>query len=91
MQRDVAERLLDRVQARGGHLVWCGGSGGKYPSMWVSGRKLGAHRIAWQIAFGELPAGTRLTRGCTVVGCVSPRCWSVEPSNKNLAEPRAEV
>ncbi|MGH9072800.1 MAG: HNH endonuclease [Acidimicrobiales bacterium] len=40
----------------------------------AEGRAWKAHRLAWQLAHGELPAGVRIVQTCHNAACCRPEC-----------------
>ena len=81
-RRSLEERFLDKVKAEpnSGCWIWMGsrlrtgygllGAGGKY------GKTLRAHRVAYVIYRGSIPAGLELDHLCRVRACVNP--WHLE-------------
>ena len=56
----------------GCHL-WTGGIfGSGYGAVWDGGRHLGAHRLAWELARGPVPAGLCVLHRCDNPPCVNP-------------------
>lgn len=79
-QRRLAERFEDRVDRSAGPLgchVWTGARGpqGLYGQLWVAekGRKMMAHRVAWELANGPIPAGMLVCHHCDNTICVNLR------------------
>lgn len=67
----TADAFLARVQMPpvwGGCWIW-GGKTGKGYGMY---RRTGAHRYAYRLAFGEIPAGLVIDHRCEVTRCVNP-------------------
>lgn len=75
--RTLAERFWSRVdKSPRGCWLWAGpknshgyghlGSGGR------GGANVMAHRLSWQMAFGDIPAGLYICHTCDVRLCVNP-------------------
>ena len=64
-----------RKAAGDGCWEWTGTrQAGKYAygSVRVGGRGVAAHRLAWELAHGPIPAGMHLFHRCGVLTCVRP-------------------
>ena len=70
----VEGRFWQRVQRGDGCWAWLGTKNNKgYGTLGVDGRKKGlAHRVAYQIANGAIPAGKWVLHTCDNPGCVNP-------------------
>jgi hypothetical protein len=69
----VEERLLAKVEKRGGCWVWTAGrTPGGYGRISVDGRMKVAHRVAYELFLAEIPAGLVLHHVCLNPGCVNP-------------------
>lgn len=70
---DVRSRFEDKVIQRGGCWLWdsCLNNGG-YGRFWFSGRKVLAHRLAYQLYVGEIPKGMQVLHSCDQPRCVNP-------------------
>src|SRR5690606_28112148 len=56
-----------------GCWLWMGQSNGRYGRVTRSGRTMGAHRAAWEIATGEaVPSGMSVCHRCDQPLCVNP-------------------
>ena len=56
--RSVLERLEHYSLDMGEHSIWCGAlSRAGYGVLGVSGKSIGAHRLAWELAYGPIPPG----------------------------------
>jgi hypothetical protein len=51
---------------------WTGHQRNGYGSIRAYGRQLGAHRVAYQLAFGPIPAGLTIDHLCRNKLCVNP-------------------
>ena len=52
-------------------LLWTGAKGGGYGVAWA-GRPFRAHRVAWELAHGPIPAARQINHLCDVRSCVEP-------------------
>lgn len=56
--RDPAQAFAARTERRGECLIWTGAKGRRgYGQLKVSGRKMQAHRFAWEQVHGPIPEG----------------------------------
>lgn len=67
---------MSRVEVNGsGCWLWRGfgsGKGQKYGGFWVAGRTERAHRVAYRMLVGEIPADRMCLHRCDVKRCVNP-------------------
>lgn len=76
--RPVADRLWARVdRTDSGCWLWTGGrstarNGFQYGVMKVGGKPVRAHRVAWEVANGPIPAGAFVCHHCDTPLCVNP-------------------
>jgi hypothetical protein len=68
--RDRFEQKFARIPFAGCWL-WTG-AGGRYGSFMLNGRRRDAHRAAWELYCGAIPAGTCVLHKCDVPMCVNP-------------------
>ena len=71
----LAERLTDKIDARGDCWEWTAATGGKgYGYGWCSNdkRMKGAHRLIWELLVGPIPEGLTLDHLCRNKLCVNP-------------------
>ncbi len=67
------EHLLARtVEGPAGCLLWQGSFARKYGTVKFRGRGWGAHRVAYELAFGPIPAGLDVMHLCDVAACINP-------------------
>lgn len=52
--------------------MWTGSKNGEYGAFWVHGQNRGAHRVAFAIANGGVPALLQVCHGCDTPLCVNP-------------------
>jgi hypothetical protein len=71
---NVHEAFRLRTEPAGDCLIWTGGRdrGGAYGSMRHQGGTKKAHRVAWELANGEIPPGMDIDHKCHVPLCVNP-------------------
>jgi hypothetical protein len=70
----LAETLAARsVRNENGCLLWTGyREKTGYGAMSVGGRFTKVHRVAWQLANGDIPAGMKVCHSCDVRNCIEP-------------------
>jgi excisionase family DNA binding protein len=57
-----------------------------YGTFWVDGKKVRAHRFAYELAWGPIPAGLCVMHRCDRPTCVNPNCLSVASNAENSAD-----
>ena len=71
----LEQRLLDNLTADEGHLLWTGGRDKDgYGKIWDDGKMRRAHRVAWELSFGEIPVGVMVLHKnvCHTPPCANP-------------------
>lgn len=59
--RDPAQAFAARTERRGECLIWTGAKGRRgYGQLRASGRKVQAHRFAWELEHGPIPEGVKI-------------------------------
>lgn len=62
---------------------------GGYGQIYMDGRPHRAHRVAYELLRGEIPAGLQLDHLCRVRSCVNP--WHLEPVTNEVNTERGEL
>ena len=81
-----------RIQQPGDCWLWQGSTNwGGYGLFKFRGKDQGAHRVAWILTVGEIPAedgyhGTCVLHACDTPSCVNPRHLSLGTQKDNIAE-----
>ena len=74
--RPIIDRFLEKVrrsEGAAGCLEWTGrGDKNGYGKMLVGRKRMGAHRVAYELAFGPIPPGAFICHRCDNPGCVEP-------------------
>lgn len=73
----TARQILDHYSAPAPHsscILWTASKRGYYGHghFWLNGRLNAAHRVAWELAHGPIPAGLCICHRCDVPACVNP-------------------
>ncbi len=70
MKITASERFYSKVRKGKGCWLWLAARNGDgYGAFWFAGRIQRAHRVAWQIAYGEIPKKLQVLHTCD-----NPRC-----------------
>lgn len=66
------DRYWAKVKMGNGCWLWTGAVSGRgYGKLGIDGRDIGAHRLAWELAYGPIPAGLFVLHTCDVRRCVN--------------------
>lgn len=87
----MAERFKGKwvVDPLVGCWVWTAASNGRgYGRIWVDGRPHPAHRVAYEIHVGPIPAGMEIDHLCRNRGCVNPAHLEPVTRRENLRRAR---
>lgn len=95
--RPLADRFWAKVDRRGPTECWPwkGGVGGNAGHGQVreggaSPSKLGAHRVAWELAHGEVPRGLRVLHKCDKPPCCNPNHLFLGTQQDNVDDREAK-
>ena len=87
--QDAATRFLSRVDCRGSDECWPW-RGGKLPNgygaFWLGSNNTGAHRAAYRLFVGEIPAGLVVRHSCDNKECVNPAHLTLGSQAQNIAD-----
>ena len=71
--RNTADTFWARVQKSDACWDWTGYAFNTgYGELWWNGAKVNAHRLAWQLTHGVIPAGAHICHTCDRRICVNP-------------------
>lgn len=91
--RPIAERLAERsvLRADTGCIEWTGAVDGcGYGHLRVDGRSYRAHRLAYEIQHGPIPAGALICHKCDNPPCVNPDHLFAGSQLDNMRDMRAK-
>jgi hypothetical protein len=70
-KQDRERRFWSKVQITRGCWIWTAALfNGGYGAFQDEGRALGAHRVAWELAYGPIPKGLHVLHHCDNPSCV---------------------
>ena len=84
-----AERFWARVQQCGPAECWpwmAARSGNGYGYLKIGGRMVRAHRVAYELEHGPIPAGAYILHSCDVPTCCNPDHLRVGDHAENMAD-----
>jgi hypothetical protein len=77
--RDPIERFWEKVNRTDNHWLWTGGTSGGYGIFEGNG----AHRFAWELENGHIPAHLEIDHRCRTPLCVRPSHLRIVPGKQN--------
>ncbi len=81
----IEERFWPKVQKTESCWLWTGGlSDTGYGSISMNGKIDNAHRVAWKLMRGPIPAGMQLDHLCRVRHCVNPDHLEIVTRRTNI-------
>lgn len=91
-RRDLAERFWEKVDRRSTNDCWIWRAHGMpqgYGHFQIGDRPYRAHRVAWQLTFGEIPDGMCVLHRCDMPPCCNPDhlfLGTVAENNRDAAD-----
>lgn len=88
--KTIAERFWEKVDVRLGNHCW-NWIGGKhhiygYGHFWVNGKTKTSSRIAWELVYGEIPAGLFICHKCDNPSCCNPDHLFLGTTQENMTD-----
>lgn len=80
----VCARFWSKVNKTDTCWLWQAGARRGYGAFWLSGRQLGAHRIAYEMLIGPVPDDLHLDHLCRTPACVNPAHLEPVTCRENL-------
>jgi len=72
MRRNTPERFWARLEKSGECWNWMGSTSGGYGQLSYRRRPVRTHRLAWELAYGPIPAGLSVCHHCDNPRCCRP-------------------
>lgn len=93
--RPLAERFWEKVDKSGDCWLWTGRPDGRMGYGRIREGVAGsatllAHRVAWELAFGPVPAGLDVCHTCDIPLCVRPDHLFLGTTLDNMADAKAK-
>lgn len=87
----ITDRLAKHSipEPNSGCVLWCGATNrpdGGYGVLNVDGVKRYAHRLAWEVRNGSIPAGLHILHKCDVPECINPDHMRLGTPADNMAD-----
>lgn len=71
-----------------GCMLWLGALSGGYGQIRAQGQLYWAHRVAYELANGQIPEGMQIDHTCRVRGCVAPLHLEAVTQAENMRRAR---
>jgi hypothetical protein len=82
----IEKRFWDKVKKTTSCWLWTGSTDWRYGSIWIDGRLVKAHRVAWELTYGPIPLGQLVLPRCDVTLCVRPDHLFLGTQHENLID-----
>ena len=75
-EKTIKERFWEKVDKKDDDQCWLwkGSSNGIYGKLTINGKSISAHRLSYEIHFGEIPDGEGYHGTCVLHKCDTPLC-----------------
>lgn len=72
VKTDLKARFFEKVNKTGYCWNWIGSTDGRYGQIFYNGKSRKAHRVSYELTYGEIPTGMNVCHRCDNPRCVNP-------------------
>ncbi len=86
VKQSIEDRFFEKVEKTETCWNWTGATDGRYGQIFHNGKSAKAHRVSYQLAYGEIGAGLKVCHKCDNPGCVNPEHLFLGSQSDNLKD-----